>query len=69
MTANERCALEALEAISRDGWPVTVREIAAACDVSVSTAHRLLGLLRGRGLAARHPRSDLGSWLPCSRIP
>jgi DNA-binding IclR family transcriptional regulator len=64
VTAAQRRSLEALEAVSRDGWPATVREVARVAGCSVSTAHGHLVALERQGAALRHPRSERGGWLP-----
>lgn len=56
--------LKALREIVSDGWPATVREIAAHVGLrSLENVHYHLHALKALGLAQQHPRNPKGGWL------
>lgn len=64
MTAAQVRVREALYALCYDGWPATVREVAARVGISPSTAHVHLLALEREGRAKQHPRNERGGWRP-----
>lgn len=56
--------LAALVFVTRDGWPASVKEVAAEAKLASSTVHVHLHALEREGKAESHPRRDRGGWLP-----
>lgn len=58
--------LESLRTLTADGWPASVREIAAHAGVASSgQAHEALHELGSLGLAEQHPRNAKLGWRAC----
>lgn len=64
MTLAQARVRAALHALCYDGWPASVREVAAHLGLSPSTAHVHLVALEAQGRARRHPRNERGGWRP-----
>lgn len=64
VTASQLDALAAVEALTlADGWPPTLREVAARAGLSLQASHRAVVELAARGLLERRPGMARGSRL------
>ncbi len=62
LTRAQTRALAALERLTEDGWPVSVRELQAELGCATSTAWDYLIELERVGLVERHPRNPKGGY-------